>query len=289
MLLDRAVASELTNLVLHDGGLTRLPGVYYALVPGFRPLQMDITVPAGRAPVPVVLYLHGGGFRVGHHRDWPRLVTTLTGNGFATATVQYRLSAEATFPAALHDVKAAVRFLRQHALELGIDAERIGAWGRSAGGYFAAMLATTAGDPELDGAEGLADGSTGIRAGVSWYGPADLATQPRHGPPSWHNTDPGRSPEALWLGAPVHTVPELAALASPLTHVSGTSAPLMLVHGDRDDGVPIDQSERLADAYRAAGATVELIRVPGGDHGLAGVDHAPLIAAGIAFLARHLA
>lgn len=277
-----------TGLVLHDGSTTRHVGIRYAQPPGFRPLLMDVSVPAGAAPAPVVLYLHGGGFRVGHHLDWPRLVATLTANGFAAACVQYRLSGEATFPAALHDIKAAVRFLRHRGHELGVDADRIGTWGRSAGGYFAAMLATTAGLPELDGVEGIARGSSAIRAGVSWYGPTDLATQPRLGPPSWGNADPARSPEALWLGAPVATVPERAALASPITHVSAASAPLLLVHGDRDDGVPIEQSERLAAAYRAVGPTVEFIAVPGGDHGFSGMDHQPLLAAGLAFLTRHL-
>ena len=161
----------------------------YARVVGFRPLMLDLYVPVAPGSVAVVVYLHGGAFTGGTHkisRDplGVRVARVMAARGIAVASVGYRLSAEARFPSQVHDVKAAVRWLRHHARELGIDPDRIGVWGASAGGYLAAMLAVTEGHPELDGRVGVVGEDSGITAGVSWYGPANLATQPRLGPPT---------------------------------------------------------------------------------------------------------
>jgi dipeptidyl aminopeptidase/acylaminoacyl peptidase len=123
---------------------------------------------------------------------------------------------------------------------------------------------------------------------VSWYGPSNLATQPPLGPPAWRNTDPARSPEAKLLGAPPASVPELAAHASPVSHVTAEAAPLLLVHGTADDAVPFAQSEELVAAYRRAGAPIELVAVPGAGHGLPGVELGPLLGRSADFLVRHL-
>jgi acetyl esterase/lipase len=164
--------------------------VVYAAIRGFRPLVLDLTVPVSAGPVPVVMYIHGGGFAGGTHnaaRYVPsrRATEAVTSRGIAVASVGYRLSAEARFPAQVHDVKAAVRWLRHSGAALGIDPARVGAWGDSAGGYLTAMLAVTAQRPELTGSVGTTGADSSIRAGVSWYGPTNLATQPRLGPPSW--------------------------------------------------------------------------------------------------------
>lgn len=266
----------------------------YAQVAGFRPMMLDLMVPRSGQPVPVVLYVHGGAFAVGNHkitRDALGAAVTaeLTARGIAVASVGYRLSGEALFPAAVHDVKAAVRWLRLSGELFGIDPGRIGAWGGSAGGYFAAMLALTAGRPELDGELGVTGPDSSIRAAVSWFGPTHFGSQPRLGPASQPNDDPARSPESKFLGAAVETVPELAAAASPVSYVTADAAPMLLVHGTEDDGVPIAQSERLRDAYRRVGAPIELITVAGGNHGFSNVNRQPLLRASAEFLQRQLA
>jgi len=265
----------------------------YAQVAGFRPMLLDLLVPRGGPPVPVVLYLHGGGFDIGSHkitRDALGAAVTaeLTARGIAVASVGYRLCGEALFPAAVHDVKAAVRWLKLHGELFGIDSGRIGAWGGSAGGYFAAMLAVTAGRPELDGKLGVTGPDSSIQAAVSWFGPTHFGSQPRLGPASQPNDDPARSPESKFLGAAVENVPELAAAASPVSYLTADAAPMLLVHGAEDDGVPISQSERLRDAYRQVGAPIELITVPGGNHGFSNVDRQPLLRASAEFLQRRL-
>jgi dipeptidyl aminopeptidase/acylaminoacyl peptidase len=147
------------------------------------------------------------------------------------------------------------------------------------------MLAVAASRPEPTGPPGH---EGGIRGGVSWYGPSNLATQPPLGPPAWRNTDPARSPEAKLLGAPPASVPELATHASPVSHVTTGAAPLLLVHGTADDAVPFAQSEELVAAYRRAGAPIELVAVPGAGHGLPGVELSPLLERSADFLVRHL-
>jgi acetyl esterase/lipase len=269
---------------------TRYRDVVYAEVPGFRPLLLDLVVPAEREPTPLVLYLHGGGFAGGTHQvaRYPpahRASEALLARGVAVASVGYRLSGEARFPAQVQDVWAAVRWLGRHGTDVGVDADRMAAWGDSAGGYLTAMLAVTAHRPELTGSAGP---GRRIRAGVSWYGPSNLATQPPLGPPAWRNTDPARSPEAKLLGAPVADVPGLAAAASPVSHVTENAAPLLLVHGTADDGVPFAQSEELVAAYDRAGAPIELVAVPGAGHGLRGTELGPLLDRSAGFLVRHL-
>lgn len=274
--------------------------VVYAEVSGFRPLLLDLVVPVARArapeskrepePVPVVVYLHGGGFAGGTHQlaRYPparRAAEALLARGIAVASVGYRLSGEARFPAQPHDVWAAVRWLGRHGADVGVDPARVGAWGDSAGGYLTALLAVAASRPEPAGPTGH---DNRIRAGVSWYGPSNLATQPPLGPPAWRNTDPARTPEAKLLGAPPASVPELAAQASPASQVTAEAAPLLLVHGTADDAVPFAQSEELVAAYRRARAPIELVAVPGAGHGLPGVELGPLLARSADFLVRHL-
>jgi len=295
--------------------------VVYAELSGFRPLLLDLVVPVLRArapapepsrepepvpesvpepkreperepePVPVVVYLHGGGFAGGTHQlaRYPaarRATEALLARGVAVASVGYRLSGEARFPAQPHDVWAAVRWLGRHGADVGVDPARLGAWGDSAGGYLTATLAVAASRPEPTGPPGH---EGGIRAGVSWYGPTNLATQPRLGPPSWGNSDPALSPEARLLGAPVEAVPELAARASPVTFAAADSAPLLLIHGTADEGVPFSQSEELVAAYRQAGAQIELIPVDGAVHGFPGINLGALLDRSADFLAHHLA
>lgn len=211
------------------GGTQLLLGVPYAAIPGVRPLELDLYLPPeSGGPVPVVVFLHGGGWRLGSrhaagpmYRDAsPTPFERVAQAGIAVACVDYRLSGEATFPAQLHDAKAAVRWLRTRAGDLGIDPERIAAWGESAGGHLAELLGLTTDDAELEGNVGFTESSSRVAAVVAWYAPSDVAAVA---------TDTGADPadpstrEAQLLGAPAPDVPELAAQASPVTRPGSTS------------------------------------------------------------------
>ncbi len=279
-------------------GATSHRGVAYAVVRGFRPLLLDVHVPAGAAgPVPCVVWVHGGGWEAGDRRwppaEWPLdlLFGSLVAAGLAVATVDYRLSGEARHPAQVHDVKAAVRFVRDRAAVLGIDPDRIGIAGESAGGHLAAMVALTPGDRELDGDVGheLVDPgtSTAVRAAAILYGVTDFAAQ--LDPDGVAPADLLGAPEVRLLGATPEQAPTLAATASPVSHASASAPATLLISGDADTVVPLDQSVRLRDVLVAAGAPdVVLEVVPGAGHCFDGVDPAGPVATVVRFLADRL-
>ncbi|MGY1824550.1 alpha/beta hydrolase fold domain-containing protein [Geodermatophilus sp. SYSU D00079] len=274
------------------GGTRLLAGVPYADVPGVRPLELDLYLPAGGAPAPVVVFLHGGGWRLGSRRSagpafpGPSLFEEVAQAGIAVASADYRLSGEAGWPAQLSDAKAAVRWLRARAGELGVDPDRVAAWGESAGGHLAALLGLVT-DPALEGDVGVTGPASTVAAVAAWYPPTDLV-----GLAGDVQADPGdpTTREAQLLGAPPAAVPDAAASASPVTHVSPAAPPFLLLHGTADRFVPCVQSERLAAALRSAGADVELHTHDGADHLWLGTPGAARDAADrtIAFLQRHL-
>jgi acetyl esterase/lipase len=252
---------------LHYGGLT------YAVAFGYRPLQLDLWVPATGAPAPLVVWVHGGGFMFGDRRILPetfrpnQVFDALLDAGLAVATIDYRHALEAPFPAQLQDAKAAVRYLRANAFDLGISTEKIGAIGESAGGHIVAALGLTAHRPDLEGSHGVLGRSSAVQAVVDWYGVADLTTMPRHTLP----------PEiAAKLPPELVTPPEdqltrglqgrALADASPITHVTPDAPPFLLVHGTADWLVPFAQSEALHAALTAAGVEARLVPVEGAQH-----------------------
>ena len=164
--------------VAFPGGVTAWRDVVYQTLNGYRPQIVDIYVPEGKGPHPLVLYIHGGGWQGGHTRhsgalvDFPRVLAALAAEGFTVASLEYRLSGEARFPAQLQDANAAVRFLRAHAAQYHIDPARVGLWGGSAGGHLAALTALTCRNTALDPQAGQ-DGC--IQAAVTWYGVYDLS------------------------------------------------------------------------------------------------------------------
>jgi acetyl esterase/lipase len=251
-------------------GVRLLPGLAYAAIPGIRPLELDVYLPPDTSSrVPVVVFLHGGGWRLGSRRSAgpafagaaPSPFERLALSGLAVASADYRLSGEARWPAQLHDAKAAVRWLRGRAGELGIDGGRIAAWGESAGGHLAALLGLT--DKDLDGDVGMLGPSSAVDAVVTWYPPTDLAALARD-----LDADPmaADSREAQLLGAPLPTVPELTAQASPVSHAGPDAPPFLLLHGRNDRFIPCVQSERLRDALQQAGNQVEFEVYDGADH-----------------------
>ena len=227
-----------------------------------KTLPLDLYVPApavphGR-PLPVVLWLHGGGWLSGDKAaDVP--VGMFTRAGYALASVNYRLSAtQGRFPAQIQDVKAAVRWVRANARGLGLDPTRIAVCGISSGGHLAALLGTSGGVRELEDATmGNPDVSSRAQAVVDLCGPTDpfaLAAQ-------------GDDRIVTLLGGPPSSRPELARQADPVTFASADDPPFLILHGEADRVVPPIHSRRLAEALRRAGApVVTLMMVPNADH-----------------------
>ncbi len=249
-----------------------LSGVPYAALPGVRPLELDLYLPPSGDRTPAVVFLHGGGWRLGSRRSLgPAYVRTappafeqVALAGIAVASVDYRLSGEQTWPVQLHDAKAAVRWLRSRADEAGVDAGRIAAWGESAGAQLALLLGLTGpGLDEEDGEVGVVGASSAVAAVAAWYPPSDLAALPGD-----LGTDPAAadSREALMIGAPLDSVPDRVREASPITYLRSDVPPVLLLHGRDDRLIPCVQSERFAAAARAAGARVEYETYPGADH-----------------------
>jgi acetyl esterase/lipase len=266
------------------GGIRLLLGVPYAAIPGVRPLELDLYLPPrDDVAAPVVVFLHGGGWRLGsRHAAGPAYrgadpapFERVAQAGVAVASVDYRLSGEAVWPAQLHDAKAAVRWLRSRAAELGIDGDRIAAWGESAGGHLAELLGLTHDDPALEGGIGVSGPSSAVVAVAAWYAPSDVRAVA--GDLGGDPLDP-TTREAQLLGAPAPEVPDAAAQASPVTHVSPAAPPFLLLHGRDDRFVPCVQSERLAAALEAAGADVEMHLLDGADHMWLGAPDAAALA-----------
>ncbi|MET7425960.1 alpha/beta hydrolase [Dactylosporangium sp. NPDC005555] len=235
---------------------------------GYRPLHLDLHVPPGDGPFPVVLWIHGGGWMTGS-RVWTvdqRFHERMVARGYAVADVDYRLAMEATWPAQQADVDAAVRWLRHHATALRLDPDRFAVLGESAGGQIAAVAALTG------------TGDTAIQAAIIWYGPADLAGLRRQ-------EDPLEFP-AILLGGPVAERQAVARLASPLHNVHRAAPPFLLVHGTEDEIVPFAEAAGFAGALRAQGVRCDVIPVQGARHVFAGaaVEVGTLTEAGADFL-----
>lgn len=248
-------------------GVSAWRDVIYQQLPGYTPQVVDIYVPREPGPHPLVLYIHGGGWQGGHTRhsgalaNFPEALATLAAEGFVVASLEYRLSAEAQYPAQLQDAKAALRFLRDNAAQYRVDPARIGVWGGSAGGHLAALTALTCGDTALDPA---AAGDPCVSAAVTWYGVFDFAAQTANRP---GGTD--QAAERL-LGCEGRCPSDRFAAASPVTYIDANDPAFLLVHGEEDQVVHIDQSRLAEQRLRAAGVPVEAIYIPHVDHSFIG-------------------
>lgn len=257
-------------LIIAGGGLfaapaKALPDLVYAEVGG-KKLLLDLYIPEGVVNPPLVVTIHGGGWRSGSRK--PKQTgtrDTLLKNGFAVASIEYRLSNEAVFPAQIHDCKGAVRWLRAHASEYGYDGSRIAAFGGSAGGYLALLLGLTGGDPQLEGdVGGNLDQSSKVSAVVDLWGPTDFVLRAQDQP--WETEKTSGKVYQL-LGGPVKENMELARQASPANHVSAGDPPLLVFHGTADRTVLMNQSERLRDACAAANVPMEFHVIKDLGHG----------------------
>jgi len=234
----------------------------YARIDG-KSLALDLYLPTGVQAPPLLVWVHGGAWTTGSKASVPPVFLA---NGFAVASVDFRQSTEARFPAQVHDIKAAIRYLRANAPAYGYRADKIAIAGDSSGGHLAALVGVTNDHRELEGTVGdNPKQSSSIQAIVSYYGASDLRTILAQSTPFGLNM---RRPalERL-LGALPDQVPELAALASPVSHVDAQDPPLMLLHGDQDPQMPINQAHELHGAYEKLGLDVTFVVVHGAGHG----------------------
>ncbi|MGC3970390.1 MAG: alpha/beta hydrolase [Pirellulales bacterium] len=225
--------------------------------------DLYVPKPAGDAksakPAALVIWIHGGGWQNGNKGGGPAFA--LLEQGFAVATINYRLSGDAIFPAQIHDCKAAVRHLRAKAQEYGIDPEKFGVWGSSAGGHLVALLGTSGDVKELEGAVGdFTSVSSRVQAVCDFYGPTDLLQmRGRHDDP--------QSPESKLIGGAIQENKDKAARANPITYVSADDAPFLIMHGDEDKVVPYGQSELIRDALEKEQVPATLVKIEGNGHG----------------------
>jgi acetyl esterase/lipase len=220
---------------------------------------LDLYVPKSEAPLPLIIWVHGGGWQNGSKAGGGPALGLLS-KGYAVASINYRLSQHAVYPAQIEDCKAAVRFLRANAKKYNLDPDHFGVWGASAGGHLVALLGTTGGVKELEGDGGNKGLSSKVQAVVDWFGPTDLTKM-------GGSHDNPNSPEAKLLGGPVQDNKDKAAKANPIAYVTKDAAPFLILHGDQDKTVPYSQSELLAAALKKAGVEVTLTKVEGAGHG----------------------
>lgn len=227
-------------------------------------LKLNLHRPDGQARSPLIVWVHGGAWRAGSKSGMP--LGKLVDAGYAVASVDYRLSTESRFPAQAHDLKAAIRFLRGHGSQWNLPTNTIVIAGESAGGHLAALVGVTNGNSDLEGKEGDDLGqSSDVQGIISLYGAANLMTILKQSTP--HGLSVRVPALDLLLGAQPDQVPDLARLASPVVHVDAKDPPLLLLHGDQDPQMPVNQSLELTGAYEAVGAPVQLVIVHGAGHG----------------------
>jgi len=265
-----------------------LPDLVYSVPPGFRPLRLDLYRPrnsrSATGGLPLVVYVHGGGWQAGHTRhagafaNWPAVLARLAARGYVVASVEYRLSGEARFPAAIQDVKTAIRWLRWNHTQFDIDPNRAIIWGGSAGGQLAALAATTCNDSSLapvfmkqgsaDPESPLATQSDCVQGLVTWYGIFDFANAPLSG----SDDSSGNSAPGKYLGCAPAACRSTAELASPLSHLDKDDPPALLIHGELDKVVPVAQSRKFNDALLQRKIPVKLLVIKDVDHSFIGAS-----------------
>jgi acetyl esterase/lipase len=250
------------SLAAAESTVERFDDVVYAEVDGRR-LLLNLFVPKDVKRPPLVVFIHGGSWRAGSYKSCP--IAWLAEEGFAVASIEYRFTNVAVFPAQIHDCKAAIRWLRAKADEYGYDATKIGVAGTSAGGHLAVLLGTSGDVDDLEGAVGgNLEQSSRVAAIVDYYGPTDFVLR---GKTHYARANAPDSGTYQLLGGAAADDDERAKRASGVTYVSADDPPLLILHGDKDKTVYMDQAESLRDAYTKAKLEVELIVVPGGGHG----------------------
>ncbi len=257
--------------------------IVYATADGVD-LGLDLFLPASVGPHPAIVFVHGGGWTAGDKSSWEDEALRFADEGYVGISINYRLAPAYPFPAAVEDTKAAVRWLRTHAADLGIDPARIGAMGSSAGGHLVAMLGVTDGSEGLEGQSGDLSLSSRVQAVVDYFGPTDLTQAGMLADPAI----------LAFIGGTCAENPLLCRHASPVTYVSPDDPAFLIVHGTSDQRVPFNQSVILRDALQAVGVEVGLLALEGAGHGWrtnSALDrhyYETALSAAIAFFDRHL-
>ena len=297
----------------YDGGVTGVLDIPYNESRGTRPVQLDLYyAPANHALKPAVIWIHGGAFSGGNSRmslssfgPFDKVLAGIAARGYVAVGVNYRLSGEATFPAAVQDIKAAVQWLRANASKYDVDPNRIALWGESAGAYLAVETGTTCGVKELEATGQNSNQSSCVQAVIDWYGPIDfpkiaemqkasvakaqgaggnmppmmggpggmppMGAGPGSMPPMMGRI--GKTPEVAFLGCDYAACsPELLARANPITFISASTPPFLIMHGDADSAVPYKQSQELYDALKAKSVSAQFKLLPGLNHMFGGAN-----------------
>jgi acetyl esterase/lipase len=277
--MENAERDTLPPASIKLGGVTVTPDIVYSTAPGYRPMLLDLYRPAGKGARPLVIFLHGGSWTTGskreaaHFTDFPGVLASLAKRGFVVASVDYRLSGEARFPAALNDVKAAIRFLRANGRPYGIDPNRVAVWGASAGAHLAALAAFTGDDLDFaqPGMENSAQ-SDRAQAFVGWYGPYDMSALFRQSASAPGGATANSGPLAFFGCTAQGCPPGVIEQASPVNFVDKNDPPTLLLHGSNDATVPPTQSKALDERLKAAGVNTKLIIIDGVSHDWTGTD-----------------
>ncbi|MEI7728396.1 MAG: alpha/beta hydrolase [Verrucomicrobiota bacterium] len=275
------------------GANARLPQRQQPLPPGVEALRdleyvpngherqkLDLYRPKDGNKLPLIIWVHGGAWRAGSKDQCPAL--PMLRDGYAVASINYRLSQHAIFPAQIEDCKAAIRWLRANAAKYRLDPDRFGAWGSSAGGHLVALIGTSGDVKEFEVGENLSVSSR-VQAVCDWFGPTDMVQMSKF--PSTMKHDAPESPESLLVGGPIQENLAKAAKVNPITYVAKNNPPFLIMHGDKDPLVPLNQSEILEAALKKAGVEVQLHVVIGAGHGFGGPENQGLVNQ---FFAKHL-
>ena len=299
LLIISAASCSAASSVMPGGSVT-----FASVAPTYKDLayasssdaqKLDLYIPStGSGPFPVVLMVHGGGFMFGDKSDGAGLtgVDQLLAAGYAVASINYRLSAEAKYPAQIYDAKAAVRFLRENAAKYNLDPEKFGAWGASAGGNLVSLLGTTCNVAELEGDLGNPDQSSCVQAVVDWFGPIDFLKMDEQfaGTSCGQTHNAANSPESKLVGAEIQTVPDIVATTNPMNYIDASDAPFLVENGTADCNIPPIQNKNFADALSAAiGADkVTYVSLEGAGHGGSQFETEENVKLVIGFLDKYL-
>jgi acetyl esterase/lipase len=232
--------------------------------PDDQHLQLNMARPkSGDGPFPAVVCIHGGGFRAGSREGFNQLCLNLAERGYVAVTVSYRLAPKYQFPAAVHDVKAAVRWMRANAVKYNIDPHRIGTTGGSAGGHLAQFLAVTSNVKRFEGDGGNAQYSSSVSCVVNYFGPSDFTK-------SYNASVDAAEVLPLFLGGNLEEQRHRHIVASPLYWVSPDASPTLCIHGSVDSYVALEQAQWLVDRLKACDVEATLMTIEGADHGFRG-------------------
>ncbi len=232
---------------------------------GHERQRLDLYLPEkADAALPVIIWVHGGGWQAGSKDQCPPLRVGYLERGYAVASIGYRLSSHAVFPAQIEDCKAAIRWLRAHAKEYHLDPQRFGVWGSSAGGHLVALIGTSGDVKEFEVGPNL-DQSSRVQAVCDWYGPTDFTVFVTT--PGYESHATASSPEAKLIGGAVMENKDKATRVNSITYVSKDDPAFLIMHGNKDPTVPINQSELLFEALKKAGVSAHFHTIHGAGHG----------------------